>query len=563
MVLAVVPLSVLPVFASDAQNIEAAADTVDWNDMSAIEKTEAYKSLYAPGATGIFLAYNAANDGTVTLQNGSGTWINLVDDSVANLYGLSGSFEAMDGETYDKGWQLGDKSVGYKTTWQNVHTNNMEFSSDLLGGGDTTLEMVARMDGMHVEAGGAIADYWDVDGSEDFNVGDKPQWWGSLVNGKNIYMYFKHTTTYNGTDLPNTMPMGAIYSSYSANGNLVGNWNLANNENIANMSGVTANYVVTEKQLGEGKVNVNWQIFSNPATLNHQMLAGGKETDAFKTYGATTQLFNSVPTNVYAVRTYQKVLTEAERMQNHFVDLVFYTGYELDVDAFAAMTESAKLAAYTAVKDVTMDKATANDIARAVEAAAAMNEKTNVLETLGISAKLDGDSNGLRSMYAINLAKIAALEAEGYTVEIGAILGVAKYGEIVKYSYSDLTLGAIDAEVANMVETLVYASANDLGASFTFVDYTAGEEAIFAYTIDFADGGENEKSAAQYTAKFVFRAYVKLTKGDEVTVTYYNGSNTFADGVSLYDVAKLLVADEAFARNEMLNKVITKVETAE
>ena len=41
---------------------------------------------------------------------------------------------------------------------------------------------------------------------------------------------------------------------------------------------------------------------------------------------------------------------------------------------------------------------------------------TDLLSCVGVSARIDGESNGLRTIYSMDLAKVAALEAAGYQV---------------------------------------------------------------------------------------------------------------------------------------------------
>ncbi len=248
---------------------------------------------------------------------------------------------------------------------------------------------------------------------------------------------------------------------------------------------------------------------------------------------------------------------ETERIPNHFVDLCEYYGVDasrlLDADEEMCATVFGILSKVFANK--TFETTNANELASAVEDATG---RCDILTTKGVSAKIKGDSNGLRTLYAIDLTDVAYFESLGYDVEIGAILGVASYNGKNYYTYSDLTLEALD-----VASVLVYASDSDKDASFTYTDYVPGESAEFSYTILYNDGGaEATATVEKYNAKFVFRAYVRLTDAEgNAFVAYSDAPASFADGVSLYDVAKLLVAGD-FADNDLLNAVITKVEAA-
>ena len=174
-----------------------------------------------------------------------------------------------------------------------------------------------------------------------------------------------------------------------------------------------------------------------------------------------------------------------------------------------------------------------------------------------------GDEN--KTEYEIDLSDALALENLGFTVEIGAILGVASVNGTNVYSVADLTLDAIEAGAKNMKSQLVYASENGMGASYTYTKYEeVPGKAEFAYTIDFGDNAATaDATVVEYTAKFVFRGYVKLTDANgNVTVSYVDPTDTWIDGVSLYEVAKILVAGD-YAGNKMLGAVIDKVEAAE
>ena len=541
--------------------IEASITAIE--ESIALKDTKAYASLYAPGASVILTACNAANDGSIDLENGKGTWENLVDGALFEMEGEFSTFTGLDGVDYHTGWELGDKFVGFDMSWQAEKTHGIKIPSSYLGD-EYTVEMVAKVNSLIVDNSGVIGGYQDANGNGEFDKGDKPQLWTDIMVGKNYRLHHKFNATYNGETMMQTLSPNQLASGYHAYGNQNGNW-LKTTTFTTTFSGKIVNYFVTE-DLSEDKTTVDllWQVYS----ASNVIAAQGKDAnnpngitysrDVYTTEGSTTTFFSNLPADVYAIRVYNRVLTDAERIQNHFADLVAITGAELDIDAFNALSATAKAAAYNAVKDIAVEDATAQVVTAAIKKAF---DTADLLTGKGVSAKYEGESNGLRTEYAIDLSDALALEADGFIVEIGAILGVAKYGEKVKWTYSDLTLDAIEEKAENMSSILVYASSNEMGASFTYTEYKAGDSAGFAYTVGFGDDAATASADAdKYTAEFVFRGYVKLTdERGNVTVSYVDPTESWVDGVSLYDVAKILVAGD-YAGNEMLGAVIDKVE---
>ena len=73
-----------------------------------------------------------------------------------------------------------------------------------------------------------------------------------------------------------------------------------------------------------------------------------------------------------------------------------------------------------------------------------------VLSYAGMSARKSGDS-GIRSTYTLDFSAAEALDSAGYTVEVGAIMGIAKIGETSHNTLSDLTVRK-DAEKGYVAE---------------------------------------------------------------------------------------------------------------
>ncbi len=106
---------------------------------------------------------------------------------------------------------------------------------------------------------------------------------------------------------------------------------------IANDEGV---YVYAVRYPAEAKVNVQLNGIEH---FNDKMTAGVGSGYVL------TGIGTGVNMNVYSLRRYDIVLTDAELLQNHFVDLCKY--YNLDITAYLAMDEAARAEVHLAMKD--------------------------------------------------------------------------------------------------------------------------------------------------------------------------------------------------------------------
>ncbi len=187
-------------------------------------------------------------------------------------------------------------------------------------------------------------------------------------------------------------------------------------------------------------------------------------------------------------------------------------------------------------------------------------ELDGVLTCLGISARVDGESNGLRTLYKIDLNKLSALESAGYSIEIGALLGVGSYGDRTLYSLSDLTLENA-AQNPNFAAATVYATDPDVTASYTFLTYTEGESATFALTLQFGDDAKTANAPRErYLASFLYRGCLRaVDSAGKVSVLYADPAETYCGGVSLNDVARILTEGGEYADVESLLTLIARV----
>ena len=201
--------------------------------------------------------------------------------------------------------------------------------------------------------------------------------------------------------------------------------------------------------------------------------------------------------------------------------------------------------------------------------AAASDEATAeaVLTYEGVSARLKGEGYGIRSVWMIDKAKVADLESKGYTVAVGAVMGISEYKGVTYNATSDsLTvtpndyLGAVSDNTAAEA-IVVYGTGNAAYASRTYIAET--ENAIrFAYTTTY---GKSSTSDALLNAKLVYRGFVILTKEGASTIYYDNAVPETApidEQISLSALSSFFMNDyagadaESFKTSEKICEVV-------
>ncbi len=519
--------------------------------------TMKYAGLYAEDAAVILMAYNAVNDGSIVLDNGSGTWTNLVDGATFEMYGETSSFTGLDGVDYTTGWKLGDKSVGFEMSWQSIKSHGIKVPSSYLGD-EYTVEMVANVTGLHVNNSGSLGVYHNVDNSTDegggktFTKGDKPELWADIMLGKNLQMHYKLTAEYDGENMMQLLPPGELYTGYHENGNNGGGpW--FGNTGIGGVAGKIANYFVTEDLSEDAtKVDLRWQAYSASTVIaalgrtdaNPNGITVTK--DVYASEGSTVTLFSNLPADVYAIRVYNRVLNETERLQNHFADLAAY--FMLDIDALKLLDEDDMVGIYEAFANYTIETA---DVATLQ---AALDEETasaSPLQFRGIAGRLE-DYAALRGTFSFDETLVATLaEKELTVVDYGAMVAIADGIDMTDLTVTyDADLGTItaDASVIGMV------SAN-AGMAYNYAADGIGK--VFTLAVTYGNLSDAALKAA-YETDLIYRGFLVLTDADGLVYTLYANGTTdaFGDTASMKDVASALLADAEYAGNEILQGVV-------
>ncbi len=190
----------------------------------------------------------------------------------------------------------------------------------------------------------------------------------------------------------------------------------------------------------------------------------------------------------------------------------------------------------------------------------------NAMSYGGMSMRLSGNTSGIRSLWIVNHKTVTELEAEGYTVTYGAIMGVAKTGNTeLRTDASDLSVAfdenlgyKIASGVKSAAVCVVYATNNPSYASNLYIA-ESGDTKSFAYTTTF--GGKQE-TPAYYTVKMTYRAFFALEKDGVTEIGYVEmAPEKLEQTVSLTDIADYFYNDYegANAASYKLNRMVLRV----
>ena len=204
------------------------------------------------------------------------------------------------------------------------------------------------------------------------------------------------------------------------------------------------------------------------------------------------RLMGNIAGTIYSVRVYDRVLSEAERAQNHFADLVYF--YDIDISAIrGAMATMTDLYPITKTFvdmgfDMTKEEAQAYFDGRMVQIWLSYN---------GFGVRKDL-SDGMRFYFGISESGILAMLGAGASIEIGAVVNVGKSALPVLDDYAyDYKLVAFDSIMGK--------------ADALFVD-----EDTFAVTVRYNNAGRENM-----LKDILCQGYVKLTMEGGTTLTYY------------------------------------------
>ena len=203
-----------------------------------------------------------------------------------------------------------------------------------------------------------------------------------------------------------------------------------------------------------------------------------------------------------------------------------------------------------------------------------------VLTYEGMSARTVNNA-GVRSLYTADMTAVAELEALGYDVHIGALMGIAEYNG---KSYCNIGNGDSAAEMRVTAENgriVVDASSRYAANSAAAIVYATNNEALSAekdyatdlYVKKYAESGrtyqsfafttvygEGDANADMYNIQLCYRGFVAVFDDNNlVYLSYENASGeNFGDQLSLCHLANYFVnfSDLGHESNALLNAIL-------
>ncbi len=480
------------------------SDTV-WNLISRYALTE---ELYVTDGLTFLLSSFAASSSDIDLANGK--WYNKYSDDFATLVG---------GNMH---WNKQANGIGYGLVFDTQDSEvALTLPVSLLKGESFTVEIAADILGLREDNGGKTGSDATFNHSVDYTMAFgalKAKQWNSPTDA--VSMAY-----------PTKWYYAAGASAKLENASSV--YDLDTKAFSPEVEG-SRTIAVTKATAGTAET---YSFFGNFSLLGSVTATAASSADD------TFTLFRQMPATVYAIRVYNRVLTEEEQLQNHFADLVYY--YGLDISAFKSYENKTEI--YEGMKDYGFD------LERA-EAQAILNlllgDNTAILAAVleydGLSARLSGANSGIRSVYLVNHKLVKALETK-YNVAYGAITGIGEYNGTAVNATRDLAVSGsfvsgFTASSKNSACVVVYGTD---GASYATGIYLPDGES-FAYTSILSDASETK--AYYENVGLVYAGFLSLTdkeSGEVLAPTYYyaegthfgTDSSTYGPSTSVKEVA--------------------------
>ncbi|MBQ5791750.1 MAG: hypothetical protein IIW19_03485, partial [Clostridia bacterium] len=480
----------LPFEANEDQKA-AMQDAVDaavalYVNMINVQKDE-YDSLYVKdGMSMLFSAYDNT-DSSLDLANG--LWYNKAEAGVATIVG--GLYNASSNKM---GWQKGEKGIYWTqraSVSQGSQKNGIYFDINDLPEGEYTVEQIVAYDGITNDDGSKWDSTWkykaDNSGVSGARYGYNVEAFAFGAVRSLSFISNKHYKQLVDDDGNN---VGTASTSGDGAQNRWYYTGLTYNEHGSNPSGYGAaiagvdadkswqnykageivNFTATYDYIGGDTYDT---ASSAKFTVRYNGAVGGEFTanagcaNKVEEY-ATTLLPNNAGFNkrgwevynnqkfhtmvgiagsIYAIRVYDRTLTEAEMKQNHAVDLMAY--FNMDVTGFAAASEEAKARVYEAFAGKTF-------AASALEVSVMQTAIDRAVEDSIVGVVVSQKSNDSTA-----LRIVGALETMENVSRVGFVITFKQNGEVVK------TFGEATVENTATVTKTVFSSVTASGISYS------------------------------------------------------------------------------------------------
>lgn len=482
---------------------EANRATLENMILIATRDTAEYEALYVKN--GLVLCFDAYNPYSDAVDLAAGKWTSTDGSATATLANAS-LWSASEGG-----------GIGYGFTsysqWAAQYTQTgLDLGIANLPTGDFTVEFAVSMDGIV-----------DAAGKDVYHTAESGNAYGWYTKNKTTWMF---GTFHFLQFLPSSAPSGStlgIRGIYSA----AGTYNdkdfgdtqaIFPDSALHTVQSFSMTFDHTAAHGGKSYDEASYSLYRNGNSL-YQFSNYTTTVSAFQCYLPNStgafRLMYGFPGTVYQVRIYNRVLSEAERQQNHFVDLA--RAFDVSVAGVAELSAEKKATLFRA----TAGLGTENGEADRAKLEAFIAFYTGAPEKLihlavgyeGLSVRLD--TAGIRATFVVDDSVRRVLSTR-YTVRYGAIMAWEQEGIAIS---SDLTVTAKDGRfVPNAGSAVtVYSDKGDFGATGLFLERD-GDLARFAYTVLYDNVGLDKE---YLTRGMLWRGFCALEDENGAIAVYY------------------------------------------
>ena len=518
-----------------------------------VENVIDYNSLYVQdGLVGLYTAF--AGGDSVDVMNG--TWANAID----NTYGAA----TLRGASF---WKRGTVGVGYTIESVESYAANatsiginlpaeFEDLENFTVEAFATAKGITNADGSRYEQTGAVYAPYTTNGSKAsaFRFGMLNALFFAAMNPGNAdstrfcARWYVSNWSYPGYvfDTNNGEPSGlgeVIAMPYT---NSAGN--TAYDDSDQGWRRIGPMYVPTAGVMQVSKVTDVTGDVTYAIHYNNEVSSDDKvvtiDADTYATYAAVSSnggaegrfsLFTALPADVYAIRVYNRTLTDAEKLQNNFVDKAGF--YQIDLSEFASVENKTEIYEYFAEIGTDLSKEAAQAIYDMKVNGGTTVVGGSVLKFQKYLPILNG-AYGYRVLFEVSEDSVAMIEDAfaGYSVHYGAIVAPASSNTVENLTINGVSSTAITTSATNGQVVVV---GGDLGSNifYNYTDIGMGKVA-FSVAVTASD-------AALFGADMIVRAFVTITNENGAIVgTYYDEAveNEMLDGtVSIATAADYFV----------------------
>lgn len=281
--------------------------------------------------------------------------------------------------------------------------------------------------------------------------------------------------------------------------------------------------------------------------MNLSVYKNSQVVGTTKSFTAGPQLHNKLSLghvignlNLYAVLVYDRTLTEAEMLQNHFANLMSY--YQIDLTQFEMMDETVKVKLYELLANEQVGKSSRTYLQNALDIYAFTGGDLGVISAddyvtfEGVQAHVD-DYASIRALFSIDDASLATLEDKGCMVEYGVLL--AKKEDCA--SADDLTvirnnaLGEYTVANSKVEKIAAYRYGMHLDGSEALISRRDGKTYIAA-TVDSVPLGSI--TSDWLSSEYYARTYLAVDMQGIIFYFYSNAEgDLFGDSFSPYEAS--------------------------